>query len=86
MKNAVLIRDSVAKPVECSLTILEIMAQQNSALSLNKISQLSGLSIKTTQRLLNTLCETGFIELDQKSESYKLTLKAFLISTIATNG
>ncbi len=83
MKNTAELREVKVKTVERTLMLLEILAENNSLLSLTKLSQLSKLSISTTYRLLNTLCRSGFVERDKLTGHYKLGLKAFLIGNAA---
>jgi DNA-binding IclR family transcriptional regulator len=77
------LKEVKVKTVEKSLTLLELLANQNVPLTLTRIGQLSALSISTTYRLLNTLCRSGFVERDRQTGCYKLGLKAFLIGNAA---
>ncbi|MGE5583025.1 MAG: IclR family transcriptional regulator [Bacillota bacterium] len=67
------------KTVERSLAILEVMAQQNTALPLTEVSKLAHLNISTTYRLLSALRNSGFVEREIITGFYRLGLKAFLI-------
>jgi IclR family acetate operon transcriptional repressor len=71
------------KTVEKSLSLLELLAEQNAPLSLTRIGQLSALSISTAYRLLNTLCRNGFVEREKQTGCYRLGIKAFLIGNAA---
>jgi DNA-binding IclR family transcriptional regulator len=83
MRTTIEPREIKVKTVEKTLTILEILAEQNKPLSLTLLGRLSKLSLSTTYRLLNTLCQSGFIERELSTGHYKLGLKAFLIGNAA---
>ncbi|TCL75255.1 IclR family transcriptional regulator [Hydrogenispora ethanolica] len=83
LKKASELREIKVKTVERTLALLEILAEQNSLLSLTKLSQISKLSISTTYRLLNTLCRSGFVDRDKLTGHYRLGYKAFLIGNAA---
>lgn len=77
------LKEVKVKTVEKTLSLLELLAEQNIPLSLTRISQLSNMSISTVYRLLNTLTRSGFIERDRLTGYYQLGLKAFLIGNAA---
>jgi IclR family acetate operon transcriptional repressor len=77
------LKEVKVKTVEKSLSLLELLAAQNTPLSLTRLGQLSSLSISTAYRLLNTLCRSGFVERDKQTGCYKLGLKAYLIGNAA---
>jgi DNA-binding IclR family transcriptional regulator len=77
------LKEVKVKTVEKSLSLLELLAEQTTPLSLTRLGQLSSLSISTTYRLLNTLCRNGFVERDRQTGGYKLGLKAALIGNAA---
>jgi IclR family acetate operon transcriptional repressor len=77
------LKEVKVKTVEKTLSLLELLAAQNTPLSLTRIGQLANLSISTAYRLLNTLSRNGFVERDKLTGLYKLGVKAFLIGNAA---
>ena len=71
-------REIRVQTVERSLMLLEILAKQNTPLTLTRIGQLTQLNLSSAYRILNTLCRSGFVE-REKTGQYQLGLKAFLI-------
>lgn len=72
-------REIRVQTVERSLMLLEILAEQNTPLSLTRIAQLANLNISSVYRILNTLCRSGFVEQEKTTSQYQLGIKAFLI-------
>jgi DNA-binding IclR family transcriptional regulator len=79
MKTDTIQREIRVQTVERSLMLLEILAEQNTPLTLTRIGQLTKLNISSAYRILNTLCRSGFVEREKTTGHYQLGLKAFLI-------
>jgi Transcriptional regulator len=72
-------REIRVQTVERSLLLLEVLAEQNTPLTLTQIGQLTKLNLSSAYRILNTLCCSGFVERDKITGQYQLGIKAFLI-------
>ncbi len=72
-------REIRVQTVERSLMLLEVLAEQNTPLTLSRIGQLTQLNLSSVYRILNTLCRSGFVEREKATGHYQLGLKAFLI-------
>jgi DNA-binding IclR family transcriptional regulator len=79
MKTATEQREIRVQTVERSLMLLEVLAEQNTPLTLTRIGQLTKLNLSSAYRILNTLCRSGFVEREKTTGNYQLGLKAFLI-------
>jgi IclR family acetate operon transcriptional repressor len=79
MKTNIKQREIRVQTVERSLMLLEILAEQNTPLTLTRIGQLTKLNLSSAYRILNTLCRSGFVEREKVTGHYQLGLKAFLI-------
>jgi len=63
------------KVLNKSLSILEIMLRQGSAMSMTEISEKLGLYPSTTHRILDTLKHWGYVEQEPNNQRYQLGLK-----------
>ena len=63
------------KALDKSLAILEILSQENSALSIAELSQRLGIYPSTIHRILDTLRYWGYVEQDPHTQRYQLGLK-----------
>lgn len=66
-----------------ALSLLEIMAREESSITISELSRKAKLKLATTHRLLYTMMNRGFIEQDPVSLRYRLGLKAFEIGNAA---
>jgi len=73
--------DNVAAVLKV-FAVLETLAEDRKA-TLGTIAQKAMTSKSTTHRLLQTMVELGFVEQDEESERYGLTLKLFSIAARA---
>lgn len=69
--------------VERALLLLEILARENSAVSITDLAKKSGLKLATVHRLLFTMMNKGFIEQDSSTSEYKLGLRTFEVGNAA---
>ncbi len=63
------------KVLDKSLSILETMLRQGSAMSMTEISEKLGLYPSTTHRILDTLKHWGYVEQEPNNQRYQLGLK-----------
>ncbi len=68
-----------------ALSLLEILAKEDSAITISELSKKAQLKLATTHRLLSTMQNRGFIEQDLVSLRYRLGIKAFEIGNAALN-
>jgi len=68
-----------------ALDILELLATEKKGLGVTEIGTRIGLHKSTVHRLLNALCERGYIEKNHEYGTYKLGLKVVEISSIHLN-
>ncbi|MDK1389786.1 IclR family transcriptional regulator [Sinorhizobium sp. 8-89] len=61
--------------VENCFAVIELLAREGRSVRLSEIAQTLQLQRSGTHRLLSTLCALGWVEQDQKTEFYRLTLK-----------
>jgi len=64
------------KVLNKSLSILEILLQQGSAMNMTELSKKLELYPSTTHRILDTLKHWGYVEQDPHTQKYQLGLKA----------
>ena len=76
--------DSV-QSVSRALTLLEIIAREDSPVTISELAKKAQLKLATTHRLLNTMMNRGFIEQDPVSLRYHLGIKTFEIGNAALN-
>ncbi|TDX59130.1 IclR family transcriptional regulator [Orenia marismortui] len=72
---------SIVQSVDRSLSILEILVEENQPISLSQISEKANLNISTVHRLLHTLMHRGFVGQEKDSGKYKLGLRIFEIAS-----
>lgn len=70
-KQDTLFVNSLAK----GLRILEVFDEEHQALRLSELAALSGIDKSATQRLANTLHQTGFLTKDETTRRYRPSLK-----------
>ncbi|EOC99913.1 IclR family transcriptional regulator [Caldisalinibacter kiritimatiensis] len=70
----------VVQSVDRALTILEVLSDYEAGLGITEISEKIQLHKSTIHRLLSTLIYKGYVEQDEKTSKYKLTLKLFELS------
>ena len=63
------------KVLNKSLSVLEILLQQGSAMNITEISKKLDLYPSTAHRILDTLKHWGYVEQDPKTQKYQLGLK-----------
>ena len=63
------------KVLDKSLSILETMLRQGSAMTMTEISEKLGLYPSTTHRILDTLRHWGYVEQEPNNQRYQLGLK-----------
>lgn len=66
-----------------ALSLLEILAREDSTISISDLSKKSKLKLTTVHRLLYTMMHKGFVEQDTITLRYRLGLKAFEIGNAA---
>lgn len=66
-----------------ALSLLEILAREDSTISISDLSKKSKLKLTTVHRLLYTMMHKGFVEQDSITLRYRLGLKAFEIGNAA---
>jgi DNA-binding IclR family transcriptional regulator len=66
-----------------ALSLLEILAREESPITISELSKKSKLKLTTVHRLLNTMMNKGFIEQEASTLRYRLGLKAFEIGNAA---
>lgn len=66
---------SVVQSVTRALLLLEIIAQENGAISVSKLAEKAKLKIATVHRLLNTMKDRGFVEQDPLTLHYRFGIK-----------
>ena len=64
------------KVLDKSLSVLELLLQQGSAMNMTEISEKLGFYPSTTHRILDTLKHWGYVEQDSHTQKYQLGLKA----------
>ncbi|PRY20628.1 IclR family transcriptional regulator [Aliiruegeria haliotis] len=69
-----------APALEKGLDVVELLSEQEEALSKKEISEKLGLSVNELFRMLYVLEERGFIAADQDTGKFRLTLKTFELS------
>lgn len=69
--------------VERALAIVDVLADEGSAMKLSAISSKLELNISTVHRLLNTLMVWGYVEQDPYLGRYRLGIKSFEIGNKA---
>lgn len=62
------------------LDILELLATQTNGLKKNEIAQALGRSVNELYRMLAVLVGRGYVQLDEESERYSLTMRLFELS------
>ncbi|WP_041711069.1 IclR family transcriptional regulator [Clostridium pasteurianum] len=67
----------VVQSVERTLSILEVLSDYENGLGITEISEKVNLHKSTVHRLLNTLMIKDYVEQDEDTNRYKLTLKLF---------
>lgn len=80
-------RGKLVRSVLRAFSLLEILAKENSPLSLSELAKRAGLSVSTAHHLLNTMLNKGFIEQETSTSYYQLGYKAFEVgnSVLAVN-
>lgn len=66
--------------VQNAFEILDYLSGTHSAATLQKLAARFGLSLNKTFRLLSTLCESGFVEQDKQSGTYRLGMGSFSLA------
>jgi len=61
--------------LEKALSILEIIGNDDTSLTINEIAKLSGIPLSSLYRVMNTLTELGFVTKDPNTKTYSLGLK-----------
>ncbi len=69
-----------APALERGLDVVELLSEQDEALSKKEISEKLGLSVNELFRMLYVLEERGFIAADEETGKFRLTLKTFELS------
>ena len=64
------------KVLDKSLSVLELLLQQGSAMNMTEISKKLDLYPSTTHRILDTLKHWGYVEQEPNNQEYQLGLKA----------
>ena len=64
------------KVLDKSLSVLEILLQQGSAMNMTELSEKLGFYPSTIHRILDTLKHWGYVEQDSHTQKYQLGLKA----------
>ncbi len=67
----------VVQSVERTLSIVEVLSEYDEGLGLTEISEKVGLHKSTVHRLLYTLMVKRYVEQNESTNKYKLTLKLF---------
>jgi IclR family KDG regulon transcriptional repressor len=73
------------KTLEKALRLIEVLAEQDIPLSLSKLARFTDLNPATAYRLLQTLCQHGYVEKVPGTSNYKLGLKIFFLSSMGSN-
>jgi len=76
----------LSKTLAKGLQLLVLLSRQKSAVSLEELTSMAGLSKTVCFRLLNTLKETHFVEQDDQSKQYRLGVQNISIGTAALDG
>ena len=63
------------KVLDKSLSVLELLLRQNSAMNMVELSEKLGFYPSTTHRILDTLKHWGYVEQDSHTQKYQLGLK-----------
>jgi len=63
------------KVLDKSLSVLELLLQQDSAMNMTELSEKLGFYPSTTHRILDTLKYRGYVEQDSHTQKYQLGLK-----------
>lgn len=66
-----------------ALTLLEVLAEIGSPVTVTELAKKVGLKMTTVHRLLTTLLVRGFVEQDPQTMRYKLGIKSFEIGNSA---
>ncbi|MDV7144659.1 IclR family transcriptional regulator [Tropicimonas sp. TH_r6] len=69
-----------APALERGLDVVELLSEQDEALSKKEISERLGLSVNELFRMLYVLEERGFIAADEETGKFRLTLRTFELS------
>jgi len=64
------------KVLDKSLSVLELLLQQGSAMNMTELSEKLGFYPSTIHRILDTLKHRGYVEQDSHTQKYQLGLKA----------
>ena len=64
------------KVLDKSLSVLELLLQQDSAMNMTELSEKLGFYPSTIHRILDTLKHWGYVEQDPHTQKYQLGLKA----------
>lgn len=76
----------LVQSVDRSLDILEILSQNIDGLSITEISQKADLHKSTAHRLLKTLRYKGYVQQDDQTNKYELSLKLFELGSKKIEG
>ncbi len=68
-----------------ALVLLEILAREDSPITISELAKKAQLKLATTHRLLSTMMNRGFIDQDPISLRYHLGIKTFEIGNAALN-
>lgn len=74
---------NTVQSVERALTLLEILAEEGSPMSITDIANKVELKISTAHRLLGTLIAKGFVEQEATGSRYKISLRLLGIAQSA---
>jgi len=66
-----------------ALSLLEILAKDNTLISISDLAKKSKLKLTTAHRLLFTLMDKGFVEQEETTQKYRLGIKTFEIGNAA---
>lgn len=66
---------SRVRSLERGMAILELLAHQPRGLNMTEIAQSVGLPYATAYRLVQTLCDLGYLDFDPKGSVYTLSLR-----------
>lgn len=78
-------KGETVQAVTRALFLLEILAREDSPISISELAKKAQLKLATTHRLLSTMMNRGFIEQDPVSLRYYLGIKTFEIGNAALN-
>jgi DNA-binding IclR family transcriptional regulator len=66
-----------------ALSILEVLSEVSTPISVTELAKKVGLKLTTVHRLLTTLMSKGFVEQEEQTMRYKIGIKAFQVGNSA---